>query len=78
MRFDEAVHLDSTLQMVLPVFQPLRLWTQKKNFVHKQKSAKQFESYRSGTTRGFCMKGGFMNVSGKERRLVIAGKIFRS
>jgi hypothetical protein len=78
MRFDQTVHSDSTVQMALPVFQPLRLWTQKKNSVHKHRSAKQFENYRSGLTREFCMKGGFMNVSGSERRLVIAGKIFRS
>jgi hypothetical protein len=26
----------------------------------------------------FCMKGGFVSVAGGERRLLIAGKIFRA
>ncbi|HLV32590.1 MAG TPA: hypothetical protein VKY57_13555 [Chitinispirillaceae bacterium] len=79
MRFGQRLNSDSVLQMDFPAFQPLRLWTQKRESVHKQKSVKQLVGYNgSGSTREFCMKGGFMNVSGKERRLVIAGKIFRS
>ncbi len=79
MRFEQAIYGNTTEQMVLPLFQPLRLWSSRQNANPKRAVAKGVGnglSVQHG--REFSMKGGFMSVAGGERRLVIAGKIFKT
>jgi hypothetical protein len=63
-------------QMVLPLFQPLRLWSPRpeKVPVRCDVAPKKTDS----SSAAFTMKGGFVSVDGGERRLMIAGKIFRA
>jgi len=79
MQFQQVTCGSTSEQMVLPLFQPLRLWSPRQNTNNKRpiviESAVRL-SVQHG--RAFSMKGGFMNVAGRERRLVIAGKIFKT
>lgn len=62
--------------MVLPLFQPLRLWSPREERVSVRRGAVAKKDDVSSA--GFSMKGGFVTVAGGERRLMIAGKIFKS
>jgi len=71
---------EDTFQMVTPLFQPLRLWTPRVDSGAVQKKRQTSAVNRhvvKNDAPSFTIKGGFMNVSGGERRMVIAGKIFR-
>jgi hypothetical protein len=63
-------------QMVLPLFQPLRLWSPREERVPTSRTVVAKKADVSSA--GFSMKGGFVTVAGGERRLMIAGKIFKS
>lgn len=80
-------------QMVLPLFQPLRLWSPRQEKVAAASDAmrcvctgEEKVSARNAavpkkadsSSASFSMRGGFVSVAGGERRLVIAGKIFRA
>ncbi len=62
-------------QMVLPLFHPLRLWSPREERVSARRSVVVKKTDVSAA--GFSMKGGFVTGAGGERRLVIAGKIFK-
>ena len=77
MRYEQALYAECPLEITLPLFRPLRLWNP------RQVGAPSFEKkegIRTGTVpaRSFSMKGGYMSVNGGERKLMIAGKIFRN
>jgi hypothetical protein len=78
-------------QMVLPLFQPLRLWSPRQGKVvvrdamrvctgEEKVAARNAAASKKGdfSSAAFSMKGGFVSVAGGERRLMIAGKIFRA
>jgi hypothetical protein len=79
-------------QMVLPLFQPLRLWSPRQGKVvvrdamhcvctgEEKVAARNAAASKKGdsSSGAFSMKGGFVSVAGGERRLMIAGKIFRA
>jgi hypothetical protein len=64
---------DSTFQMIPPLFQPLRLWTPR---VSRGRAVLE-KSIKRLPLHAFTIKGGFVNCADGERRMVIAGKIFR-
>ena len=71
---------EDTFQMVTPLFQPLRLWTPRTgsgNVLNTRRTPAVNQHVVKNVAPSFTIKGGFMNVSGGERRMVIAGKIFR-
>lgn len=74
MRIDMAMYADAPIQMVLPVFQPLRLWNPRQDSRGKRCVLKSAVPL---STKGFSMKGGFVSMPGGERKLIIAGKISR-
>lgn len=82
MNYTETVTCsDDTFQMVTPLFQPLRLWTPRRSTARgvpggRQEQRADHRMVKEGAP-SFSIKGGFMNVAGGERRMVIAGKIFR-
>lgn len=63
-------------QTVLPLFQPLRLWTSRTELkpLHKEEHRLQ-GSMRLG---GFSMKGGFVSNNHGGRSLILAGKIVKN
>ncbi|HEX2957830.1 MAG TPA: hypothetical protein VHO70_13425 [Chitinispirillaceae bacterium] len=63
-------------QMVLPLLQPLRLWSPREERVSARRVVVSKKDDVSSP--GFRMKGGFVTVAGGERRLMIAGKIFKA
>lgn len=63
-------------QMVLPLFQPLRLWSPREERVSARRVAVAKKDEFSSA--GFSMKGGFVTGASGERRLTIAGKIFKN
>lgn len=63
-------------QMVLPLFQPLRLWTPRQEKVSKRTVS--VPEKVDSSSASFSMRGGFVSIAGGERRLMIAGKIFRA
>ena len=71
---------EDTFQMVTPLFQPLRLWTPRTGSgvaLRTRQASTVNRHVVKSEAPSFTIKGGFMNVSGGERRMVIAGKIFR-
>jgi hypothetical protein len=64
---------DSTFQMIPPLFQPLRLWTPRVSHGNTVLS----KSVKRAPFQGFTMRGGFVSGADGERRLIIAGKIFK-
>jgi hypothetical protein len=74
---------DDTFQMVTPLFQPLRLWTPRDSTAgvpsspQEQRVNQRVERLAKQGAPSFSIKGGFVSVAGGERRMVIAGKIFR-
>ena len=65
---------DSTFQMIPPLFQPLRFWTPR---LANSGGAVLEKSSKRLPVHVFTMKGGFVNCVDGERRMVIAGKIFK-
>jgi hypothetical protein len=64
-------------QMVLPLFQPLRLWSPREERISSRRVAVVAKK-DDVSSAGFSMKGGFVTGASGERRLMIAGKIFKS
>ncbi len=73
-----ATYNDSIFQMIPPFVQPLRFWT--------PRVPHDYDGMRSATIEKrakklplhvVTIKGGFVNSAGGERRLIIAGKIFK-
>lgn len=64
---------------VPPLFQPLRFWTQRT--LPERSSFCKEDVSDSGAkkpgVRQFSMRGGFITIADGERRMVIAGKLFR-
>jgi hypothetical protein len=66
-------------QTIPPLFQPLRLWTPRVSSSQVTRSKIiDSGSVKKASLRIFSIKGGFVNVAGGERRLMIAGKLFRN
>jgi hypothetical protein len=79
MKFEQMMYNDSSVQMPLPLFQPLRLWTPRPAIVRDNSRAQKVRSSLSvSSSREFSMKGGYLTIAGGEKRLMIAGKIFKS
>lgn len=70
------VHNGTIFQMVMPLFQPLRLWTPRispsAGSVRKRTCGKSAQV----PVRTFTIRGGMVNMADGERRMVIAGRIF--
>jgi len=68
-----------TCTLIPPLFQPLRLWTPRvlPAIVASVGAADNRTSSKAALQRTFSMRGGFVTTDG-ERRMVIAGKLFRS
>jgi hypothetical protein len=66
-------------QLSLPLFQPLRLWSPRPSKIRADKCSREIDSAGLRTpVRTFAMKGGYMNDAEGVRRMVIAGKIFKT
>jgi hypothetical protein len=67
-------------QIIPPLFQPLRLWTPRVPPVCCSVPNKVTDSENGKKTllRTFSMRGGLVNTADGERRLMIAGKMFRN
>ncbi len=79
MKYENQMFEQTIEQMSLPLFQPLRLWSPRPSKVHVDKSSKEVNSTRLiAPVRTFAMKGGYVNDSKGVRRMVIAGKIFKT
>jgi len=64
-----------------PLFQPLRLWTRRVPPAPVKNAGKMVETAtdrKNVPLRTFSMRGGFVNAADGERRMVIAGKLFRT
>ncbi|MBN1576588.1 MAG: hypothetical protein JW913_08555 [Chitinispirillaceae bacterium] len=69
---------DSLFQMIPPLFQPLRLWTPRVLKVYSDlRGAAAEKRVKKMPLHAFTIKGGFVNLPGGERRMVIVGKIFK-
>ena len=66
---------NQSLQTVLPLFQPLRLWTPRDCVTLNKRVPSGKAKFLSS---GFTMKGGYVHGANGERRLVIAGKIVKN
>lgn len=69
--FDQS----QSLQTVLPLFQPLRLWTPRNSGAFHKRVPSCTTKFLSS---GFTMKGGYVHGANGERRLVIAGKMVKN
>jgi hypothetical protein len=76
MRLEQCSSEYGSVQMVLPLFQPLRLW--KPREVRAGIRGTMPEKQMVSLPKGFSMKGGFMSMAGGERRLMIAGRICKT
>ena len=76
MRLEQCSDAYSSVQMVLPLFQPLRLW--KPREVKVGVRGKVADKEMASLPKGFSMKGGYMSMAGGERRLMIAGRICKT
>ena len=69
---------DSVFQMIPPLLQPLRFWTPRVSSAIGNRTRRSADNKATGISlRAFTIKGGFVNLSSGERRMVIAGKIFK-
>ena len=68
---------ESTFQMIPPLFQPLRLWTPRPQAQGRGMDREMRKKAVRMPLHAFTIRGGFVNMAGGERRLVIAGRIFR-
>jgi hypothetical protein len=68
---------EHSFQMVPPMVQPLRLWTSRTSAVIDTVCRGSKKRRVKLPVQAFSIKGGFMNGADGERRMVIAGKIFR-
>lgn len=79
MKYEDLMYAETTEQMSLPLFQPLRLWSPRPVRVRAEKiSTPVLNSGLSIPVRTFVMKGGYISDSCGVRRMVIAGKIFKN
>lgn len=79
MKYENQMFEQTIEQMSLPLFQPLRLWSPRPSKIRADKSSKEIESTRLRIpVRIFAMKGGYVSDSEGVRRMVIAGKIFKT
>ncbi len=79
MKYENKMFEQTIEQMSLPLFQPLRLWSPRPSKIRAVKSNKEAQSTRLRIpVRTFAMKGGYVNDCEGVRRMVIAGKIFRT
>ena len=68
---------DNSFQMIPPSVQPLRLWTPRVSSTAVAAEIRWKKPQGKMTVPAFTIKGGFMNGADGERRMVIAGRIFR-
>ncbi|NLL12606.1 MAG: hypothetical protein GX267_04310 [Fibrobacter sp.] len=79
MKYENQMFEQTIEQMSLPLFQPLRLWSPRPSKIRADKSSKGIDDTRLMTpVRTFAMKGRYVNDSQGVRRMVIAGKIFKT
>lgn len=79
MKYENQMFEQTIEQMSLPLFQPLRLWSPRPSKIRTDESSKAIDSTLLRTpVRTFTMKGRYVNDSKGVRRLVIAGKIFKT
>ena len=77
MRYDQVLCLENPTDIAPPLYQPLRLWNSRP--VKTRSEEKVPVSIKKSVQvpiKVVSIRGGYMNISGGERRLVIAGKIF--
>jgi hypothetical protein len=74
---NQTITAEQPLLLDLPLFQPLRYWTPKSVDAQSPVVPKRRSVVNISTSKCFSMKGGYYNFGG-ERRLIIAGKIFRN
>ncbi|HEX3020109.1 MAG TPA: hypothetical protein VHP36_07390 [Chitinispirillaceae bacterium] len=78
MKYQNQICDETVEQMTLPLFQPLRLWSPRPNKVRSEKINKELCAPVSMPVRTFTMRGGYISDSVGIRRMVIAGKIFKT
>ncbi len=69
---------DAVFQMVPPLVRPLRLWTPRyapRRYGMVRRTGER-EPVRE-PIRAFVVKGGFVSMADGERRMVLAGRIFK-
>jgi hypothetical protein len=72
---NQTIAVEQSMQMTLPLFQPLRYWTPRPEVspvVRPQRSR------MSVPEKGFCMKGRFIQSVDGARIMIIAGKIIKN
>lgn len=66
-------------QTIPPLFQPLRLWKSKTTPDRNPMGLSPLSTHsKKGSARIFAMRGGYISIAEGERRLIIAGKLFRN
>ncbi len=74
---NQTIAADQSMQMTLPLFQPLRFWTPK--MANAQRPIRTDRCTTSALLpKGFTMKGGFVQNTDGVRRMIIAGKIVKT
>jgi hypothetical protein len=78
MKCDHAAALNDTgFQMIPPLFQPLRLWTPREHPDCGRVNRPVKPRPAGMPLHAFTIKGGFVNMADGERRMVIAGRMFK-
>jgi hypothetical protein len=74
-----ATYNDSIFQMIPPLVHPLRFWTPRVSHGYDgmRGAATVEKRIKKLPLHVVTVKGGFVNCAGGERRLIIAGKIFK-
>ncbi len=78
MKYENLMYAETTEQMSLPLFQPLRLWNPRPVRTRAAKISTPVLSSLPIPLRTFVMKGGYVSDSEGVRRMIIAGKIFKN
>lgn len=72
----QTIATDQSMQMTLPLFQPLRFWTPKPSIQRPLRTVQS--SVSAPHSKRFTIKGGFVQSNDGVRRMIIAGKIVKS
>ena len=78
MRFEHmGGYNDYAFQVTPPFFQPLRRWRRPQPPLHGEVRKVAAKSAGKMPLHAFTIKGGFVNTAGGQRRLIMAGTIFK-
>jgi hypothetical protein len=73
---NKTIKTNQSMQITLPLYQPLRFWTPKPAVQRSLRTSQS--SVPALQSKGFTMKGGFVQSNDGVRRMIIAGKIVKN